>query len=399
MFRRKKTGALVLLLVIVLAGGCSEKAKNPVGFRLWEEEGHWQVHQLVSQTMLADSSFHVERGTGIGPYLLMGSWEGQTARSLMSFEENLPDTLERPLTEVSLTLVAYSEVSEDSILISVYPLQSPWSDSTASWEVPWTTAGGDYGTEPIAEGYFATADGFGFQVEFNTAGVELVQGWLDGQPNYGLLLKTDEPDDDHLKYFYSEDTPYYPYLKMVFADEDEADTAIVDSKKDTFIAEPVALPGEDLLLVSDGHVTRSWLQFDLSAIPESCFINLALLSLTVEEFKDPLDNMSLRAYPVSDVQTLSYKTSSYGRTSLYSGKESVVMDITAMVQDWAAGTENLGILLRTYLEHSSISQVLFLTSTADSAQRPTLSVVYTARPEDVIGEDMYAVDRQQRIAR
>ena len=122
MFRRKKTGALVLLLVIVLAGGCSEKAKNPVGFRLWEEEGHWQVHQLVSQTMLADSSFHVERGTGIGPYLLMGSWEGQTARSLMSFEENLPDTLERPLTEVSLNLVAYSEVSEDSILISVYPL-------------------------------------------------------------------------------------------------------------------------------------------------------------------------------------------------------------------------------------------------------------------------------------
>ena len=393
MIGRRGNTVLMVLLLAGLAGGCSEKTKNPVGFGLWDEEGHWQVHQLVNQDVTADSSFHAEIGSGIGPYLLMGSWEGQAARSLMSFEEDLPDTLDRPLTEVSLNMVAYSEVSEDSILISVYPLESPWSDSSATWEVPWTTAGGDYSAEPIGEGYFATEDGLEFQIEFNTAGVELVQGWLDGGPNYGLLLKSDELEEDHLKYFYSEDTPYFPYLQMIFADEDEADTVIVDSEKDTFIAEPVDPPGEDLLLVSDGHVTRSWLQFDLAAVPESSFINLARLSLTVSEFHDPLDNMSLRAYPVSDLQTLSYETSSYGSASLYSGKESVDLDITGMVQDWVTGTENLGILLRTYLEHSSISQALFLTSSADSAQRPTLEVVYTARPEDIT-----AVERT-RVAR
>jgi len=382
MIGRRGNTVLMVLLLAGLAGGCSEKTKNPVGFGLWDEEGHWQVHQLVNQDVTADSSFHAEIGSGIGPYLLMGSWEGQAARSLMSFEEDLPDTLDRPLTEVSLNMVAYSEVSEDSILISVYPLESPWSDSSATWEVPWTTAGGDYGAEPIGEGYFATDDGLEFRIEFNTAGVELVQGWLEGEPNYGILLKSDELEEDHLKYFYSEDTPYYPYLRMIFTDEDEADTAIVDSEKDTFIAEPVTLPVEDFLLVSDGYVTRSWLQFDLTAVPESSFINLALLSLTVNEFKDPLDNMTIRAYPVSDRQTLSYETSPYGSVSLYSGKESVELDITTMAQDWVTGTENLGVLLRTYLEHSSISQALFYSPLADSTLRPSLKIVYTVRPEE-----------------
>ncbi len=384
---RHRTLWLTGLLLIIMTGGCSEKAKNPVGFGLWDEEGHWQVHQLVSQSVLADSSFHVSRWTGIGPYLLAGSYEGQEARSLLSFEEDLPDTLDRPLTAASLNLVAYSEVSDDSILISAYPLEAPWSDSTATWEAPWTTAGGDYGQEPIAEGYFATGDGLEFQMELNAAGVELVQGWLDGQPNYGLLLKSDELEEDHLKYFYSEDTPYYPYLLMVFATEDVADTFIVDSEKDTFIAEPVPLPGEDLLLVSDGYLTRTWLQFDISAIPESSFINLAVLSLSVSEFRDPLDNMSIRAYPVSDRLTLSYETSPYATANLFNGKELVEFNITTLAQDWVTGTENLGILLRPYLEYGSLSQALFYSSLADSAHRPSLKIVYTIRPEDVLASN------------
>ena len=375
---------LIGLSLIIMAGGCSEKAKNPVGFGLWDDEGHWQVHQLVSQTVLADSSFHVSRGTGIGPYLLVGSYEGQEARSLLSFEEGLPDTLDRPLTAVTLNLIAYSQVSDDSILISAYPLHTPWSDSSATWESPWTTAGGDYEADPIAEGYFATAGGLQFQIELNTAGVELVQGWLDGQPNYGIMLKSNEQEDDHLKYFYSEDTPYYPYLQMIFTSQDSADTIMIDSKKDTFIAEPVPLPGEDLLLVSDGHVARTWLQFDISAIPESSFINLAMLSLSVSEFRDPLDNMSIRAYPVSDRHTLSYETSPSATANLFPGRELVEFNITTLAQDWVTGTENLGILLRPYLEYSSLSQVLFYSSSADSAHRPSLKIVYTIRPEDAL---------------
>jgi hypothetical protein len=378
--------ALIILILTITGIACSEKPKNPVGFDLWDEKGHWQVHQLISQNVVADSSYHVSRGTGIGPYLLVGSWEGQEARSLMSFEEDLPDpdTLAGPLSEVKLNIIAYSEVSDDSILISVYPLETPWRDSTATWEVPWTTAGGDYGPEPIAEGFFATGGGAQFEMEFSAAGVELVQGWLNGQPNNGIILKADELEDDHLKYFNSEDTPYYPYLQLVFTAQDTSDTITVDSEKDTFIAEPVALPGEDLLMVSDVPVTRTWLQFDISAIPESSFINLAVLSLSVSEFKDPLDNMTIRAYPVSDRQTLDYETSPYASSNLFTGKELAEFNITTLVQNWITGTENEGILLKPYLEYSSLSQALFYSSAADSSHRPALKIVYTLRPEDVL---------------
>jgi len=382
MVRRTNITAMILLLTVLLAVGCSEKAKNPVGFGLWDEEGHWQVYQLVSQDVTADSSFHVISGTGIGPYLLVGSWEGQEARSLLAFEENLPDTLGTPLTAASLNLIAYSQVSDDSILISAYPLETPWSDSTATWQYPWTTAGGDHAAEPIAEGLFATEGGVEFEMEFNAAGVALVQSWLDGGPNRGIILKADGLEDDRMKYFYSEDTPYYPYLKMVFTAQDTSDTVAVDSKKDTFIAQPVPSPEDDLLLVSDGHITRTWLRFDLSAVPESSFINLALLSLTVSEFKDPLDNMSIRAYPVSDPQTLSYETTPYANVNLFPGKDVAELNLTALVQDWVTGKENEGVILKPYLEYSSLSQALFYSPLADSAQRPSLKIVYTARPEN-----------------
>jgi hypothetical protein len=380
MIRQKKHASFILLLLILLIGGCSEKDKNPVGFGLWDEEGHWQVDQLITRDVTADSSFHVRRGSGIGPYLLVGSWEGQEARSLLAFEKGLPDTLSTPLTAVSLNLIAYSEVSDDSILISVHPLEAPWSDSTATWHYPWTTAGGDHAPEPIAQDMFATADGVEFQLTFNQTGVDLVQSWLDGDSNLGILLKAEGLEDDRMKYFYSEDTPYFPYLEMVFTAQDSADTVAVDSKKDTFIAQPVSSPEGDLLLVSDGHVTRSWIRFDLSAIPESSFINLALLSLTVSEFRDPLDNMSLRAYPVSDRQTLDYDTTPSAGVNLFPGKDVAEFNITGLVRQWVTGTENEGILLKSYLEYSSLSQSFFYSPRADSAQQPSLKIVYTARP-------------------
>jgi len=382
LIRRHRSAVLIALLLAILAVGCSEKDKNPVGFGLWDEEGLWQVHQLVSRDVTADSSFHVSRGSGIGPYLLVGSWEGQEARSLLAFEENLPDTLSIPLTAASLNLIAYSEVSDDSILISAYPLETTWSDSTATWQNPWTTDGGDIGTEPIAEGLFATVGGVEFEMEFNQAGVALVQSWLDGDLNLGILLKAEGLEGDRVKYFYSEDTPYYPYLKMVFSSQDTSDTVAVDSKKDTFIAQPVSAPEDDLLLVSDGHITRTWLRFDLSAVPESSFINLALLSLTVSEFKDPLDNMSIRAYPVSDLQTLRHESTAYANVNLFPEKEVAELNLTALVQEWVTGRENEGIILKPYLEYSSLSQALFYSSPADSARQPSLKIVYTARPGD-----------------
>jgi hypothetical protein len=377
---KQATRLFIALFLAVILSGCSEKAKNPVGFHLWDEEGPWRVHQFVTQNVLADSSFHVTRTDGIGAYLLVGSYESQEARSLLAFQD-LPDTLAWPLSTATLNLIASSEAGEDSLLISAYALETPWSDSTATWNDPWTAPGGDHAPEVIAQGAYAVGGGAQLDLELNAAGVELVQGWLQGQPNNGIILMASGWEGDNLKYFYSEDTPYYPALTLTFATGDTTDTTIiVDSDKDTFIAQPLTLPGEDLLMVSDGDVYRTWLQFDLSVIPESSFINLATLSLSVSEFHDPLNSMTVRAYSVSDPATLDYDTTPYGYSSLYTGKDLAEFNITLNVQNWVYGAEKAGVILKTYSEYSDISRVLFYSSLTDTLHRPTLTVTYTLPP-------------------
>jgi hypothetical protein len=377
---RKRDFILTVTLLAVILTSCSEKPNNPVGFRLVDEDGHWQVDRATIQEVLADSCFHVTLGSGIGPYLLVGSWEGQEARSLISFED-LPDTLSLSLTGAKLTLTAYTETQEDSMLISGHAIQNAWNDSTVTWEHPWNEAGGDFDAEVIAQGSYAIIEGTLLELDFSEQGVDLVRGWLGGQANNGIILRALDPEVENLKYFYSRWTAYDPVLTLTFATGDTSDTSIsVESNKNALIAQPVVFPGEDLLCVSDGFIYRTWLQFDLPAIPESAFVNLATLSLTVSEFHAPLDNMTVGAYSVSDFETLDFSPTLYGYANLFSGKTLMEIDISVLVQKWIYGAENAGVLLRTYPEYGDLSRALFFSSVADSVSRPTLTIVYTQPP-------------------
>jgi hypothetical protein len=377
---------LVLLLsaawLMTAFAGCSEKEMNPVGFNLVDHEGHWQVHQAVIREILADSCIAISTGAGKGFYLLVGSWKEQEARSLLLFED-LPDSLELSLTGAKLILNAYSESNEDSILISAHALQTGWNDSTVTWEYPWGETGGDFETEPIAQGSYAIIKGSQMQLDFTTTGLELVEGWLEGQLNNGLLLKAVDPAGDSLKYFYSTNTPFDPELELTFATSDTSDTTIsVDSHRDAFIAQPGEPVAEDLLCVSDGVVHRSWIYFDTSAIPDSAFINHAILSLSISEFNSPLDRMTVGAYLVTEMETLTFSSSYSGTASLNSDKNLMEINVASLAQSWADGTLNAGIMLKIYSEYSDLSRALFYTSTSapDSTHLPTLTVTYTTPP-------------------
>jgi hypothetical protein len=383
--RKAIVSLLYLSLVIGLAAiltGCSEKAKNPVGFGLVDDEGHWQVQQAVFEEVLADSCLLVSTGAGRGHHLLVGSWNGQEARSLVLFEE-LPDTLAWPLTGATLLLTSYSEASEDSLTISLHAVETEWADSTVTWELPWTAAGGDYAAESIARGDYAASAGSQLELEFDSTGVELVAGWLQGEQNNGIIITAVEPESENLKYFYTEDTPYDPILTLTFATGDTTDTTFyTTSTRDAFIAQPQDPPPDDVLCVADGIVRRTWLQFDISALPESVFVNRAVLSLTVTDFLSPLDNTTVGAYQITDPVTLEYSAVLYGSANLFSGKDVLEIDMSPLVQKWAYGTSNDGILLKNPSEYRDISSVYFSPPSAGIAERPTLTVTYTRRPEE-----------------
>jgi len=161
-----------------------------------------------------------------------------------------------------------------------------------TWEQPWSQPGGDFTAEAIAQEYHALESGNQFELQFDTAGVDLVAGWLSGGPNNGLLLRAADLGADNLKYFYSEDTPYNPILNFTFATSDTTDTTVTAiASHDAFIAQPGEPPEDAVLRVGDGIVYRTWLLFDLSAVPESVFVNRATLALTMMDFSSPLDRM------------------------------------------------------------------------------------------------------------
>lgn len=375
---------LVATSLALSIAGCSEKAQNPVGAGLVEED-HWQVDQTVTQDVLADSCITVSTGAGKGYHLLVGLWEGQEARSLLLFadsleaQEQLPDTL-LPLIGAKLILMANIEANAlaetDSLNISVHEIRSLWDDSTVTWETPWSEAGGDFDPEPIAGGILADNASDMLQLDFTAPGLELIEGWLQGQANNGLILKAVDPQSDNLKYFYTT-----PTLELTFATGDTSDTTVsAEPDQDAFVVQPRPPVAQDLLCVSDGHVRRTWILFDLPVVPESVFVNRAVLSLSVSEFSSPLDQMTIRAYQVNDIETLAFNTSNYGSASLFSGKDLLEFQITGLVQNWIYGIPNAGLILKVAGEYQDLSRALLFTSTADSLYRPTLTITYTSPP-------------------
>ena len=364
--------------------GCSEKAKNPVGFGLVKDDNHWQTSQVVIEDILADSCLTVSTGAGGGFHLLIGSWEDQETRSLLLFEE-LPDTLSWPLIEAKLILTSYSEANEDSLIITAHSLQTGWQEEDITWEHPWNAAGGDFESEPIAEGSYALISANQLELNFTGAGVHLVEAWLQGQTNNGLILKAADLQENNLKYFYTTNTPYYPKLDLTFSISDTSDTTVsAEATQDAFIVQLVTSLDEDLLCVSDGTVRRSWIHFDVSTVPESVFVNKASLALSVSEFSSPLNSMTIAAYPVTDLGTLAFSTSSSGFANLFTGKELLEINLTGLVQSWIEGTQNAGLMLKVPSEYSDLSRALFFTSAADSLQRPRLTILYTTPPSQLI---------------
>ncbi len=369
----------VTLALCLLFMGCSEKAQNPVGFGLVQQDDHWQVGQAVIDRVLADSCITISTGAGEGFYLLVGSWEQQESRIVLRFED-LPDSLST-LLGTKLILTSRSEANEDSLKISVHALQSPWQEATVSWENPWGQPGGDFQSQPIAEGSYAMIMGDRLELDFNEAGMELVRGWLQGQTNDGIILRAADPSGNNVKSFYAAETIYDPRLEFTFAGTDTADTTVrADSTYDAYIVQPDEFPSQDFLCVSDGVVRRSWIHFDLTSVPQNVFINRATLALSLSDFESPLGDMSIATHLVTDLETLAYSTLAYSIDNLFEGKESLEIDITELVQEWIDGTPNAGLVVKPLWEYSSLSRAVFYSSKADSLQRPILTIVYTFPP-------------------
>ena len=85
----------------------------------------------------------------------------------------------------SATLYIYTSDSSTGVITSVYRVTSPWSETTATWNSPWSTAGGDYNNLISYASYSPNAANC--MVTLNLT--SLVSQWVNGTyQNYGILL-------------------------------------------------------------------------------------------------------------------------------------------------------------------------------------------------------------------
>ena len=126
--------------------------------------------------------------------------------------------------------------------VEVRALTTSWSDATATWNSPWTTAGGDFAATDYGS-FVPAITGW-----HSTDVITLTQAWWDGSiTNHGLILTPNETtfSNSDVKYRSMEDAGLEPYLEINYT----APVASVGSRN-TLSASPSLVSDGDTIQVS-----------------------------------------------------------------------------------------------------------------------------------------------------
>ena len=143
-----------------------------------------RIISLPAVPSFADSNF------GLESMLSVYSLPGNTQRSLLKFNvASVPAN--QQIDSAILTLYRNTTFGDNgnpsNLPMTAHQVMTSWSESTVTWNSPWTTAGGDFGASVFGT---ASANPASNQpVNWDVTG--LVQSWYSGStPNHGLLLQS-----------------------------------------------------------------------------------------------------------------------------------------------------------------------------------------------------------------
>lgn len=108
--------------------------------------------------------------------------DGANRRGLLRFDlSEIPANA----TIFSATLYIYTPDSKSGVQTAIYRVTAPWSESNATWNSPWNTAGGDFSNQVVYASF--SPDTPDCMITVDISG--LVTGWVNGSyENHGLML-------------------------------------------------------------------------------------------------------------------------------------------------------------------------------------------------------------------
>jgi hypothetical protein len=115
--------------------------------------------------------------------------------------------------------------AETDQVVDIHQVTSEWAENEVTWvnrlaDVPWNTAGGDFTTHL---GSFLVEDLGWHTVDITS----LVNAWLGGTPNYGILLKQDAGDTRYWSSEYNDDPSLRPKLVVNYNVNGTLNTVVV----------------------------------------------------------------------------------------------------------------------------------------------------------------------------
>lgn len=374
---------IIICIFFITLIECGKNSKNPIGKAFIEPRG--SEKNTLFYASLLDTFYHADIAAGISSYLYLGETDHAKAKTLICFSD-LPDSGTVDSAFVTLTPREIIGASSGTFSATVYLMESDWNE----YEITWELFDHDIHGNEIAT-FMLNASEINTNLDSITISFEIpvehVQSWMDtatADDNYGILITYNE--SDFIVGFYGRGLSSGPKLDLYISQDTTLHEEIVPLK-DAFIAATLQTENSDRLFVGNGSSLRTFLDFDVTSIPEDATINKAFLLLysdTLLSIPNNSGSFYILAYPVKEainwpITTITYDTAYY--VSGTASGDSATFNITSMVQDWTSKVkENFGLMLKGNNEYFDLHQRSFFSTTADSALQPYLEIYYTEPP-------------------
>lgn len=382
--------AFVLTLLFF---NCAKDKPLPTGYSdiVGNKEG------LVADTLIVkqkDQETYYSRliNTGSGAYLMLGNYQNYHSSIYLKFS-SLPNRIEAHSAKLYLTKSTIDSAllgPSQTFTADIYHARYDWANDQDPEQY--------LDQLPFNDAAFQTVmivpeTSTRIEIELDTT---VVSEWSDstsGPVNYGFWIKS--PDLEGINSYYStenSDLTLVPQLQLIYTFVDSTskilDTTTVYANLDAFLTPDTAAVlsalDPDYFYIGKGFAFRSFLQFDLSNLDSTIYVNRALMEIVMnkanstQNISNVGDIIIFRQAEESREKNIVNEnpaTTSYVATVTDS---TLTFDVTRTIQDWIDyDYPKYGFLIRSLNEQQTLSRVAFYSSKADSELRPRLFLYYT----------------------
>jgi len=258
-------------------------------------------------------------------------------------------------------------------LMQVYRVTSDWSESTVTWNSPWTSPGGDYDDTVVVDGD-CTATGL------RTIDItEFVQAWSDWAANFGIVL-TDSGGNDGID-FYSSESGSPPVLTVTYGSDFELkETRLMSGTSDTVTFGPITLADEQdhvwNCLVTNVSSEQSWAPADFHLTVNTQCPDEPVVVQPADDATDVSTSPEL-VVTVSDPQGDLMDVTFYGRGGALGDEFTIV--VLPDTQNYCEFPENAHIFTEQtqwIVDNIGTRNIVFVTHEGDIVEHPSSMTEY-----------------------